>query len=57
MRRVAIVGGGSAGLMAAERLAAVDGPELAIFGDMPTPGRKFLIPSHYIGCTQGRRLA
>ncbi|NJD25723.1 MAG: TIGR03862 family flavoprotein [Betaproteobacteria bacterium] len=43
MRRVAIVGGGPAGLMAAERLAAVDGLEVAIFEAMPTLGRKFLM--------------
>ncbi|QLQ24603.1 MAG: TIGR03862 family flavoprotein [Dechloromonas sp.] len=43
MRRVAIVGGGPAGLMAAERLAAVDGLEVAIFDAMPTLGRKFLM--------------
>ncbi len=43
MRRVAIVGGGPAGLMAAERLAAVDGLEVAVFDAMPTPGRKFLM--------------
>ena len=43
MRRVAIVGGGPAGLMAAERLAALDGLEVAIFDAMPTLGRKFLM--------------
>ena len=43
MRRVAIVGGGPAGLMAAERLAAVDSLEVAIFDAMPTLGRKFLM--------------
>ena len=43
MARVAIIGGGPAGLMAAERLAAVDGLEVAIFDAMPTLGRKFLM--------------
>jgi hypothetical protein len=43
MRRVAIVGGGPAGMMAAERLVAVDGLEVAIFDAMPTLGRKFLM--------------
>jgi hypothetical protein len=43
MRRVAIVGGGPAGLMAAERLAAVDSLEVAIFDAMPTLGHKFLM--------------
>jgi hypothetical protein len=50
--RVAIVGGGPAGLMAAEQLAAttgtmagprVDGLEVAIFDAMPSFGRKFLM--------------
>jgi uncharacterized flavoprotein (TIGR03862 family) len=43
MARVAIVGGGPAGLMAAEQLVAVDGLEVAIFDAMPTVGRKFLM--------------
>ena len=43
MPRVAIVGGGPAGLMAAERLAAVHGMETAVFDAMPTLGRKFLM--------------
>ena len=43
MARVAIVGGGPAGLMAAEQLVAVDGLEVAIFDAMPTLGRKFLM--------------
>ena len=43
MRRVAIVGSGPAGLMAAERLVAVDGLEVAIFDAMPSFGRKFLM--------------
>ena len=51
MRRVAIIGGGPAGLMAAEVLAAtppsgiaaVNGLEVAIFDAMPSVGRKFLI--------------
>ncbi len=43
MARVAIVGGGPAGLMAAEQLAAVDGLEVAVFDAMPSFGRKFLM--------------
>ena len=47
MRRVAIIGGGPAGLMAAEALAsaiaAVDPLEVAIFDAMPSVGRKFLM--------------
>ncbi len=43
MVRVAIVGGGPAGLMAAEQLVAVNGLEVAIFDAMPTVGRKFLM--------------
>ena len=43
MARVAIVGGGPAGLMAAEALAAVDGLEVAVFDAMPSFGRKFLM--------------
>ncbi|HSG22926.1 MAG TPA: NAD(P)/FAD-dependent oxidoreductase, partial [Azonexus sp.] len=52
MRRVAIIGGGPAGLMAAEALAATmeatagpkgDALEVAIFDAMPSVGRKFLI--------------
>jgi uncharacterized flavoprotein (TIGR03862 family) len=43
MARVAVIGGGPAGLMAAERLVAVDGLEVAIFDAMPTLGRKFLM--------------
>ena len=43
MRRVAIIGGGPAGLMAAERLAAVDGLDVVVFDAMPTLGRKFLM--------------
>ena len=43
MPLVAIVGAGPAGLMAAERLVAVDGLEVAIFDAMPSPGRKFLM--------------
>lgn len=42
-RRVAIVGGGPAGLMAAEQLAAVGGLEVAVFDAMPSLGRKFLM--------------
>jgi uncharacterized flavoprotein (TIGR03862 family) len=43
MQRVAIIGGGPAGLMAAERLAAVDGLEITLFDAMPSLGRKFLM--------------
>jgi len=52
MQRVAIVGGGPAGLMAAEQLAAttettagpgIDGLKVAIFDAMPSFGRKFLM--------------
>ena len=43
IQRVAIIGGGPAGLMAAEQLAAVDGLEVAIFDAMPSVGRKFLM--------------
>lgn len=43
MARVAIIGGGPAGLMAAEQLATVDGCEVTLFEAMPSPGRKFLM--------------
>jgi hypothetical protein len=43
MPLVAIIGAGPAGLMAAERLVAVDGQKVAIFDAMPSPGRKFLM--------------
>lgn len=43
MPRVAIIGGGPAGLIAAEQLVAVDGLEVAIFDAMPSVGRKFLM--------------
>lgn len=43
MRQVAIIGGGPAGLMAAEQLAAVDGLQVSIFDAMPSFGRKFLM--------------
>jgi uncharacterized flavoprotein (TIGR03862 family) len=52
MQRVAIIGGGPAGLMAAEQMAAttetiagpgVDGLKVAIFDAMPSFGRKFLM--------------
>ena len=43
MRRAVIVGGGPAGLMAAECLAARPGIEVDVFDAMPSLGRKFLI--------------
>ena len=50
MPRIAIIGGGPAGLMAAEVVAtaqagapAVDRPKIEIFEAMPSPGRKFLM--------------
>ena len=43
MPRIAIIGGGPAGLVAAEQLAAVDGLEVAVFDAMPSVGRKFLM--------------
>ncbi len=43
MRRVAIIGGGPAGLMAAEVLSAVDGLAVTVFDAMPSVGRKFLM--------------
>ena len=43
MRRVVIIGGGPAGLMAAEQLAAVNGMQVEIFDAMPSFGRKFLM--------------
>src|SRR5687768_9694983 len=42
MKRVAIVGGGPTGLMAAERLAAA-GVQVDLFDAMPSVGRKFLL--------------
>jgi len=41
-RRVAIVGGGPAGLMAAEVLGAA-GVKVDVYDRMPTVGRKFLM--------------
>ncbi|WP_170873098.1 TIGR03862 family flavoprotein [Azonexus hydrophilus] len=43
MRRVVIIGGGPAGLMAAEQLAALNGVQVEIFDAMPSFGRKFLM--------------
>ncbi len=47
MQRIAIIGGGPAGLMAAEAVVAaipaVDGKKIEIFEAMPSPGRKFLM--------------
>lgn len=41
-RRVAVIGGGPAGLMAAERLAA-GGVQVDVYDAMPSVGRKFLL--------------
>ena len=41
-RRVAVIGGGPAGLMAAEVLAA-GGASVDLFDAMPSVGRKFLL--------------
>ena len=43
MLRVAIIGAGPAGLMAAEQLVPVDGIDVDIFDAMPSVGRKFLM--------------
>jgi uncharacterized flavoprotein (TIGR03862 family) len=43
MPSVAIIGGGPAGLMAAEVLSAVDGLTITVFDAMPSLGRKFLM--------------
>ena len=43
MLRVAIIGAGPAGLMAAEQLVPVDGVHVDIFDGMPSVGRKFLM--------------
>ncbi|WP_412480744.1 TIGR03862 family flavoprotein [Azonexus sp. IMCC34839] len=43
MGLIAIIGGGPAGLMAAEQIAAVHGAKTAIFDAMPSVGRKFLM--------------
>jgi len=43
MTSVAIIGGGPAGLIAAETLAAAGGLEVTVFDAMPSVGRKFLI--------------
>jgi uncharacterized flavoprotein (TIGR03862 family) len=40
--RIAVIGGGPAGLMAAETLAAA-GADVTVFDRMPTPGRKLLM--------------
>ena len=39
MPLIAIIGAGPAGLMAAERLVAVDGQKVTIFDVMPVPNR------------------
>ena len=41
-QRVAVIGGGPAGLMAAETLAA-GGVEVDVYDAMPSVGRKFLL--------------
>jgi len=43
MRRVAVIGGGPAGLMAAEMLAQAGNVEVTVFDAMPSLGRKFLM--------------
>ena len=43
MLRVAIIGAGPAGLMAAEQPVPVDGIDVDIFDAMPSVGRKFLM--------------
>jgi len=43
MARVAIIGGGPAGLIAAETLAGSGAAEVTVFDAMPSVGRKFLI--------------
>ncbi|MFM1815537.1 MAG: putative signal peptide, flavoprotein [Pseudomonadota bacterium] len=43
MRTAAIIGGGPAGLMAAEALAAVPALRVTVYEGMPTLGRKFLM--------------
>ena len=43
MARVAIIGGGPAGLVAAETLAGSGAAEVTVFDAMPSVGRKFLI--------------
>ena len=42
-KQVAIIGGGPAGLMAAEMLAAAGGLAVTVFDAMPSVGRKFLM--------------
>src|SRR5438445_11140282 len=41
--RVAIIGAGPAGLMAAETIAAADIADVDVFDAMPSAGRKFLL--------------
>ena len=43
MARIAVIGGGPAGLMAAEMAAATGEHEVAVFDAMPSLGRKFLM--------------
>ena len=42
-RTGAIIGGGPAGLMAAEVLSRVEGLEITVYDAMPSVGRKFLM--------------
>ncbi|WP_094831514.1 TIGR03862 family flavoprotein [Bordetella genomosp. 1] len=43
VRRAVIIGGGPAGLMAAEALAAAGGVQIDLYDAMPSVGRKFLL--------------
>ena len=43
MKRAVIIGGGPAGLMAAEQLSAGDGIQVDLYDAMPSVGRKFLL--------------
>ena len=55
--RIAVVGGGPAGLMAAERLLA-QGLEVDIYDAMPSLGRKFLMAGKSgLNLTHGEPLA
>ena len=43
MREIIIIGGGPAGLMAAERLSCSPGVQVTVYDAMPSLGRKFLM--------------